>query len=226
MNGEELLKKLYEAVVDGNPKEARRMAQEALDMGVPPTEGIANAITPALAEVGDLFASGALYLPELMASGKAALAGVDVLETKLLASGSGRQALGTILIGTVAGDIHSIGKEIVSALLRANGFEVIDLGTDVPDEQFVQQVEELKPDILALSALLTTTTTKQRDVIVKLREAGLRDKVKVIVGGAPVTAEWAERIGADGTAPEAVAAVALGKRLLGIRSEQNEALIT
>jgi methanogenic corrinoid protein MtbC1 len=164
--------------------------------------------------VGALFGRREAFLPELVIAGEAMKAGLAILEPQLRAGQSPQRQQRTFLIGTVAGDIHDIGKVIVSALLIADGFHVIDLGVDVPTEQFVAQVRAQQPQILGLSALLSTTIPMQRDVIEALRAAGLRDAVKVMVGGAAVTREWAALIGADGYAEDAVEAVSVAKQLL------------
>jgi corrinoid protein of di/trimethylamine methyltransferase len=172
-------------------------------------EGLAKA----LREVGDRFGRGDAFITELIAAAQAMEAGAAVLNEEIARRGASRRAVGRFLIGTVEGDIHSIGKNIVATMLSAAGFEVIDMGVDVKTEEFIERVREVKPDILGLSALMTTTMMKQRDVIEALRAAGLREGVKVIVGGAPVTEDWAEEIGADACGPDAGSAV---KTALGL----------
>jgi corrinoid protein of di/trimethylamine methyltransferase len=196
--------------------EASRSAKRLLDEGVDVKEVI-DALTQALKEVGDRFDKGEIFLMHLVSAGMAAkVALTEVLEPELQKSGGKRVSLGKVVIGTVSGDIHDIGKSIVSSMLFVAGFEVYDLGTDVPTDDFVKKVKEVQADILGLSSLLSTTMPVQRDVIRALKAAGLRDRVKVIVGGAPTTKEWAEEIGADSYAEDATEAVRVAKRLIGV----------
>jgi corrinoid protein of di/trimethylamine methyltransferase len=167
-----------------------------------------------LKEIGDMFGKGEIFLPELMAAAQAAEASVKVLNEEIAKRAQTRKSLGKFLIGTVAGDIHSIGKNIVATLLRVAGFEVIDLGVDVPAEVFIEKVKELNPDIVGLSALLTTTMNEQKKIIEKLDEQGLRAKVKVMVGGAPVSQQWAKEIGADACGLDAQDAVEKAIKLI------------
>ncbi|MEM1550264.1 MAG: cobalamin-dependent protein, partial [Candidatus Methanomethylicia archaeon] len=160
--------------------------------------------------------SGEIFLTELAIAAEAMKEALKIFEPAILKSGRERKVLGRIVIGTVEGDIHDIGKNIVSTLLMASGFEVIDLGVDVPVEVFVEKVKELKPDILALSALMTTTMIKMVDVIKALEREGLRDKVKVMIGGAPTSKDWAREIGADGHGVDAIEAVEVAKKLIGV----------
>ena len=187
-----------------------------VDKGRDPLE-VVNALTEALKEVGQKFESGEMFLVHLVVAGEAARrATVEVLEPLLKKRSEKRKSLGKVVIGTVAGDIHDIGKNIVAVMLFAAGFEVLDLGKDVSPEDFIKEIRKSGADIVALSALLTTTLPAQREVIKALKKAGLRDNVKVLVGGAPATAKWAEEIGADGYGEDAIEAVKAAKRLVRI----------
>jgi corrinoid protein of di/trimethylamine methyltransferase len=178
---------------------------------------VANALTEVLKEIGRRFENGELFLVHLVAAGDVAKrATSEVLEPLLKTASGERKVIGKIVIGTVAGDIHDIGKSIVAIMLFSAGFEVIDVGKDVPVEEFVSKTKETNADIVAMSALLTTTLPAQRDVIEALKKAGLRTRVKVLVGGAPATAKWAEEIGADGYGEDPMEAVRIAKRLLGV----------
>lgn len=195
--------------------ELLRTVRELLDRGVNAME-VTEALTAALKEVGDKFDMRELFLMHLAAAGDAAKRVLkEVLEPEILRSGEKRSSLGKIVIGTVAGDIHDIGKSIVAAMLFTAGFEIHDLGVDVPVEEFVNKIKEVDADILGLSALLSTTLPLQRTVIEELRKEGLRDGVKVVIGGAPASEEWAEEIGADGYAGDATEAVRVVKKLTG-----------
>ncbi len=212
---EDLFKSMAQAVIDGDDEAAETLAQQVLDRGIDPLEAINRGLTPGMDVVGDLYATGEYFLPDLILGGEAMKAALAVLEPALAASGQERQVLGTVVLGTVEGDIHEIGKSLVGSMLSAHGFRVHDLGIDVEAEVFVAQAREYSADIVALSALLTTTMLRQRDVIEHLAEAGLRERVKVMVGGSPVTQAWAEEIGADGFAEDAAGAVTVAKRLMG-----------
>ena len=202
----EHLEKLVEAIRAYNSKGAASAAQEAMDAGVDPVTAL-DAVSGVMKDIGDRFGAEELWLPDLIGAADAAQSALEVIEKKIVESGKQPERLGTVILGTVFGDIHNIGKTMVGALLTAHGFKVIDLGTNVTSAQFVEGVKENKADILALSALLTTTAVEQAKVIESLKEEGLRDQLKVMVGGGAITPEFAEEIGADGyraTAPEAV----------------------
>jgi corrinoid protein of di/trimethylamine methyltransferase len=212
----DLYAQMKQTVIDGEAEDAAELAQKGLDAGLAAVDILDEGFVKGIEEVGDLFARGEFFLPELVQGAEAMKAAVAVLQPALDISGGGRKALGTAVAGTVAGDIHEIGKTIVCSMLSAAGFSVTDVGCDVPVETFIAKVKELKPDLLLLSALLTTTMPNQQKTIEALKAAGLRDSVKVMIGGAPTTRAWADEIGADGYAEDAIEAVSAAKGLLGI----------
>jgi corrinoid protein of di/trimethylamine methyltransferase len=207
---------LKEAVFFYEVEKARELAEEVVRLGIDPVEALEVGLAQPLREVGQRFESGEAFITELIASAEVMEAGADVLNKEIVKRGANRDSVGKVLIGTVEGDIHSIGKNIVSTLLNASGFEVIDLGIDVQTWTFVEKVKELNPDILGLSALMTTTMVKQKEVIGALMDTGLRQRVKIIVGGAPVTEEWAKEIGADAAGFDAGSAVQLALNLMEV----------
>ena len=215
MSQQEILNKLSQAVIDGEPEEAAEIAQQALDEGLDPLLCINEGLTPGMTRVGELFESGEYYLPDLIIGGEAMKFALEVLEPALV-EGTARQVLGHVVLGTVEGDLHEIGKTLVGTLLTANGFQVTDIGIDKSASDFVTAVKETGANVVGASALLTTTMPQQEKIIEALREAGLRERVKVMVGGAPVTAGWAEKVGADGYAEDAISAVGLAKTLVGV----------
>jgi corrinoid protein of di/trimethylamine methyltransferase len=215
MSTNELYQAMSQSVIDGEPEQAGELAQKAVSLDLDPLEVIDHGYTPGMNVLGDRFARGEVFIPHLVMGGEAMKAAIAVLEPELARRQQQRQVLGKVVIGTVSGDIHEIGKSLVATMLSANGFQVFDLGVDVPVSTFVEKAAEVEADIVGLSALLTTTMLNQRKVVESLQEAGLREKVKVIVGGAPVSQSWAEQIGADGYSENAVGAVALAKRLMG-----------
>jgi len=211
-----ILDKLKNMVLDFNIDNAEQTAKEAIESGVDPIEA-ANALTEGIQIVGDKFGTGELFLPDLVCASEVLKKAFPIINTEIEKRGEKAKSLGKVVLGTVFGDIHNIGKDMVSTLLYAAGFEVIDLGINVKSEDFLKAVREESPDILAMSALLTTTSAEQKKVIEGLVKAGLRDKVKIIVGGSPINQEFADLIGADGygaTAPEGVKMV---KRFLGLK---------
>lgn len=214
---EELIKKVVDAILEYDPEKTAEAVNETLNAGVPPLEIMEKGVTQALKEVGKMFGEGKIFLPELIMAGEAGKAALSILEPKIKERKETIKSYGKILLATVEGDIHDIGKSLVGAVLMANGFEVIDIGVDVPTDKLVEKVKELKPDVVGLSALMTTTMLNQEKVVKKLEEAGLRDAVKVIVGGAPVTEEWAKKIGADAYGADAMDAVKKIKELLGVK---------
>jgi len=213
---DELYAKMAQTIIDGEDDDAARLAQEGLDAGLDPADILDKGYVKGIEEVGELFAKGEFFLPELVQGAEAMKAAVAVLEPALEASGGQSRSLGSAVAGTVAGDIHEIGKTIVCSMMSAAGFKVVDVGCDVAIETFVEQVKETKPDLLLLSALLTTTMPNQAKTIEALKEAGLRDGVKVMIGGAPTTRAWADEIGADGYAEDAIEAVNAARGLLGV----------
>ncbi len=210
---EELFGKLKQAVVDGEPEDAEMFAKQALDQKIDPLQCINMGLMPGIQEVGELFSKGDYFLPELIIGADAMKAALDVLEPALV-GGQEREVVGRVVIGTVAGDLHEIGKTLVGTMLIANGFKVTDIGVDQTPEDFVKAIEENKADIVGASALLTTTMLQQKKLIEALESAGKRDKVKVMIGGAPVTDRYANEIGADGYAEDAISAVDIAYRLM------------
>jgi corrinoid protein of di/trimethylamine methyltransferase len=192
--------KLREAVVAGKVSDTVDRVQQLLKEGKDPDTMMKEAMIPAMDVVGDLFQKGEFYLPEMLMAAKAMKAGMEILKPGMVRDGA--TSVGTVVIGTVSGDMHDIGKNLLSMSLEGAGFEVVDLGIDVPPEKFVQAVKEYSPQVLGLSALLTTTMIAMKDTIEAVEEAGLRNAVKVMVGGAPVTEEYAEEIGADFYGPD------------------------
>jgi corrinoid protein of di/trimethylamine methyltransferase len=215
MTENDFFTKLAGAVIDGEPEDAEELAKGALAQGLDPLECINNGLTVGMERVGELFASGEYFLPDLIIGGDAMKAALAILEPALLDSQQ-RETLGRVVLGTVEGDLHEIGKTLVGTMLTANGFEVTDIGIDQPASEFVAAVEETKAVLVGASALLTTTMLQQKKVVEELKAAGFGDDVKVIIGGAPVTQSWAEEIGADGYAEDAISAVGVAKKLVGV----------
>lgn len=215
MEKETLIENLYNSVKDGFIEESSPLAEKSVELGYDPLE-VMQGITRALKEVGEDFNDGRIFLTELMFCGETAKEAMSILTNEIKRQKKDVPYLGRVVIGTVEGDIHDIGKSLVVAMLVAEGFEVIDLGIDVQDNIFIEKVRELRPDVLGLSALLSTTMYKFRDVIVALEEAGLRDWVKVIIGGALVNMEQAELSGADTFGSDVIDAVYKVKILLDI----------
>ncbi len=211
---DEIFIRMVQAVIDGEKERAVELAQEALHLEVPPLEAINKGYIVGIQKVGELFEKGDFFLPELVMGAEAMQAALAVLEPELKRRHQERERLGSAIAGTVEGDIHEIGKRLVCTMLVANGFDVLDLGPDVATETFIEKVRESQPDLLLLSALMTTTMPEQKSVIEALKGAGLRDRVKVMVGGAAVSLPWAEEIGADGYAENAIEAVEVAKGLV------------
>ncbi len=207
------LSALRKAVIEGEVRDAVAAAREALDAGVEPLDMISQGIGPAMAEVGKLFEEGEYFVPELLMAARATKE-IFVILRPLLSQG-GAEPMAHVVLGTVQGDLHDIGKNLVAAMLEGGGFEVTDLGVDVPPEKFVDAVRKKPVQIVGLSALLTTTMPAMKNTIEAFRAAGLRDQVKIMVGGAPVTKSYAESIGADGYSETAAASVDLARRLMG-----------
>jgi corrinoid protein of di/trimethylamine methyltransferase len=210
---EEVIKKLQQAVIEGEPEDAEKFAKQALDQKVDPLECINKGLMPGIQKVGELFSTGEYFLPELIIGADAMKAALDILEPALV-GGQERSVVGRVVLGTVEGDLHEIGKTLVGTMLTANGFKVTDIGVDQTSEAFVQAIQENKADIVGASALLTTTMLQQKKLIEALENAGIRDKVKVMIGGAPVTDRYAKEIGADGYAEDAISAVDIAYRLM------------
>ncbi|MGB2964836.1 MAG: corrinoid protein [Anaerolineales bacterium] len=208
----EIFEKLAQAVIDGEDEDAVELAKQALDQELDPLACITNGLTKGIQQVGELFASGEYYLPELIIGADAMKAALEILEPALTGDQQ-REIVGRVVIGTVEGDLHEIGKTLVGTMLTANGFKVIDIGVDKSNEEFVAATKENDATIVGASALLTTTMIQQQKLIESLKEAGLGKQVKVMVGGAPVTQKYAEQIGADGYAEDAISAVDLAFRL-------------
>jgi corrinoid protein of di/trimethylamine methyltransferase len=206
---------MAQSVIDGDPAKAEELAKQAVAQNLDPLAAINEGFTKGINVAGDAFGRGDAFLPDLILAGEAMKAAVKVLEPELAKRGSQRQVLGTVVIGTVEGDIHEIGKTLVGMMLTASGFRVYDLGVDVKTPVFVDKVKETGANLVGLSALLTTTMVNQGKVLAALKDANLRARIKVMVGGAPVTESWAKEIGADGYSEDAVGAVALAKRLVG-----------
>lgn len=209
----ELLQKISEELQKGNFKEMPKLIQEALNKGIPPSKVLSDGLVSGMDVVGEKFRCDEIFMPEVLISAKAMQSGMDVLRPKLIETGA--KLAGKIVLGTVKGDLHDIGKNLVGMLMEGAGYQVIDLGTDVSIENFVEAVKSNLPNLLGLSALLTTTMPMMKLVIESLIEAGARNGVKIMVGGAPVTEKFAKEIGADGYAPDAASAVAKARELVG-----------
>ncbi|MFL7793081.1 MAG: corrinoid protein [Anaerolineae bacterium] len=212
----DILNQLQEAVIAGEPEQAHELAAQALEAGIAPLDAIDRSLNPGMQIVGDKYECGDYFIPDLMMAAEAMKAAMEKLEPELMARQEQRQILGTVVIGTVEGDIHEIGKSLVATMLGAAGFQVHDLGVDVPVDRFIEQVKATNANVLGLSALLTTTMRNQEAVIEALKEAGLREGVKVVIGGAPASPEWAATIGADAYAENANEAVDVVKQLLEV----------
>lgn len=211
---EQILDDMRKSIIDGAPSAAADLARQGLASGISALDAIDAGYVPGMEHVGREFARRAMFLPDMMASAEAMKAAMNVLEPRLKSCGMERPSAGTVVLGTAKGDIHEIGKTLVATLLTANGFTVHDLGVDVSGERFVEAARTLKADVVGVSALLTTTMRGQKAVIEALTKDGLRSGVKIVVGGAPVTRQWAEEIGADGYAKDAMSAVTLVRSLV------------
>ncbi|MEM4187790.1 MAG: corrinoid protein [Candidatus Hadarchaeum sp.] len=211
---EEILKELREGVLNYDEERVKRAAKQALDNGIDPYVAITEGLTPAIREIGEKFERMEIFLPQLTIAAKAMEAGVAVLEPALDKAQGQKVKQGKVVIGTVQGDIHSIGKNIVATMLKAAGFEVIDLGVDVAVDKFIEAAERANADIIAASALMSFTKVMQRDLVEYMKSVGARGKYKLMVGGGPVNEEWAREIGADGYAEDAIKAVKVAKELV------------
>jgi 5-methyltetrahydrofolate--homocysteine methyltransferase len=209
-----VLEIIREGIMDGDMNLTKEKVQEAIDAGTAPGEILQEGLVAAMAEVGKLFEEGEYFVPEMLIAARAMKAGLALLKPLLVAADV--KPAGKVSAGTVKGDLHDIGKNLVCMMLEGAGFEIVDLGVDVSPEQFLKSVTEQGVDVIAMSALLTTTMPNMKVTVDALKEAGVRDKVKVIIGGAPVTDAYAAEIGADGYAPDASRAVALATSLVGV----------
>jgi 5-methyltetrahydrofolate--homocysteine methyltransferase len=199
-----LLEDLRKSVIDGDQNAAQDQVRTALAENIPPEKILTDGLISAMSEVGRMFEAGEFYVPEMLISARAMKGGLAILRPELAAANI--QAVGKVVIGTVQGDLHDIGKNLVGMMLEGAGFEVIDLGVDVSPEKYVRAVQEQHPDLVGCSALLTTTMPRMQDIVLALQAAGLREQVKVMIGGAPVTEQYARDIGADIFAPDAASA--------------------
>ena len=211
---EELLKAMAQSIIDGEEDVAADLAKQALDAGMNPLDAITNGYMIGVNEVGDSFACGNVFLPELVMAGEAMKAAIAILEPELKKQGTSREILGKVVLATVEGDIHEIGKSLVGTMLTAAGFEVYDLGVNVPADTIIAKAEEVGADIVGLSALLPTTMVRQKEIIEAMDKKGLRKKTRVMVGGAPVTSDWVQKIEADGYSEDAIGAVNAAKNLM------------
>ncbi len=211
----ELFSAMAQSIIDGDADVAIELAQKAIASGMDPLEAITQGYVVGVNQVGDAFSNGDAFLPELVMAGEAMKAAVATLEPEMARRGTQREVFGKVVLATVEGDIHEIGKSLVGTMLSASGFQVYDLGVDASSAKILAKVREVNADIVALSALLTTTMVKQKEVIEVLTREGMHGKVKVMVGGAPVTREWVNKIGADGYSEDAIGAVHVAKQLVG-----------
>jgi corrinoid protein of di/trimethylamine methyltransferase len=211
----DLFQKMAQSIIDGDSDAAVALAQQAVASGLDPLEAITQGFVMGVNQVGEAFAKGDAFLPELVMAGEAMKAAVSTLEPEMQKRGLKRTMLGKVVLATVEGDIHEIGKSLVGTMLSASGFQVYDMGVDVPTAKIIAKAKEVDADIVGLSALLTTTMVKQKEVIEELDKQGLRKKIKVMVGGAPVTRDWVQKIEADGYSEDAIGAVGVAKQLVG-----------
>ena len=211
----DLYQKMAQSIIDGDSDVSVALATQAIEAGLDPLEAITQGFVMGVNTVGEAFAKGDAFLPELVMAGEAMKAAVSTLEPEMQKRGLQRTMLGKVVLATVEGDIHEIGKSLVGTMLSASGFQVYDLGVDVPTAKIIAKAKEVDADIVGLSALLTTTMVKQKEVIAELDKQGLRKKIKVMVGGAPVTRDWVQKIEADGYSEDAIGAVGVAKQLAG-----------
>jgi trimethylamine corrinoid protein len=219
VNEKEILGKLYQAVIDYDAEAAKAAAREAIEAGVPIQKALDEGLARGVKEIGDKFEKMEVFLPQLFLAGEAMEAGTKVLEDEIKKKGMTMKTKGTVVIATVQGDIHDIGKNIISAFFKAAGFKVVDIGKDVPVRKIIEAAEAEKADIVALSALISTTKIEQREFVSELKRLGLRDKYVVMVGGAPITGEWSMTIGAEGYARDGAEAVQVAEELLAKRKQ-------
>jgi len=212
---EKLFKDMAQSIIDGDNDVAEALASQSIELGIDPLEAINKGFVVGVTHVGDEFSCGNAFLPELVMAGEAMKVAISILEPELTRLGTKREVLGTVVIATVEGDIHDIGKTLVATMLATAGFEVHDMGVDVPIMDIVQKARDVDANLIGVSALLTTTMVKQRDVVEAVADMAFSEKVQVMVGGAPVTRAWMEEIGADGFSEDAIGAIAVAKELLG-----------
>ena len=205
---------MKQSIIDGAPDTAASLAQQAVSDGLAPLDAINHGYVPGMHFVGEQFGLRKMFLPDMMASAEAMRAAMNILDPELKRMGADRPCAGVVVLGTVKGDIHEIGKCLVGTLLTAHGFQVHDLGVDVPAEKFAAAILQRNADLIGMSALLTTTMKNQRTIIEALDKEGLRSRVKIMVGGAPVTRQWATEIGADAYGKDAVSSVAIARELM------------
>jgi len=212
---DEIFQNMAQSIIDGDTAASAALAKESIEAGIDPLEAINQGFVLGANKVGENFSCGAAFLPELVMAGEAMKAAVAVLEPEMKRRGASRQVLGKVVLATVQGDIHEIGKSLVGTMLSASGFEVYDLGVDVATARIIEKAKEVDADLVGLSALLTTTMVKQKEVIEELDKRGLRPRIKVMVGGAPVTRDWVQNIEADGYSEDAIGAISVAKQLVG-----------
>ena len=212
----ELFQLMAQSIVDGDSEVAVKLAEQAVAAGLDPLDAITKGYVMGVNQVGEAFSCGDAFLPELVMAGEAMKAAVSALEPEMQKRGSERIMLGKVVLATVEGDIHEIGKSLVGTMLAASGFQVFDLGVDVAVDKIIGKAVEVNADVIAMSALLTTTMVKQREVIEELEKENIRGKFKIMVGGAPVTRDWVQKIGADGYSEDAIGAVNVAKALMGV----------
>lgn len=212
---EKLYKDMAQSIIDGDSDVSVELAKKSIELNIPPLDAITKGFVIGVNYIGDQFGAGEAFLPELVMAGEAMKAAVATLEPELLKLGEARETMGRVVLATVEGDIHEIGKTLVGTMLSASGFEVTDLGVDQPADKIIGKALEINANLIGMSALLTTTMVRQREVIEEMDKEGLRPQIKVMVGGAPITRDWATKIKADGYSEDAVGAVKLAKELVG-----------
>ena len=209
----DILKQIVDKVIEGNVDEIKKLIEEAIGLKLPPQKIIYEGFVPGLDTIGEKYSAGEIFLPEMLVSAITVSEGMNILKPLLVESDT--KIKGTVVAGTVVGDIHDIGKNIVCMMIEGNGFKVIDLGVDVPAEKYIEAAKENKADIIAMSALLSTTRVNMKGIIERIRSSELNHRVKIMVGGAPLTQDFADSIGADGYAPDAGQAVKKAEELIG-----------
>lgn len=216
----EILEKVVESVMDGNVEECEKFVKEALQQGIDPMEIIKKGLSKAMNVIGEKFQRLEIFLPDMILAADAVVAGIEIIKPKLKAKNDWKGEEGKVVLGTIQGDVHDIGKNIVKIMLETSGFEVFDLGRDVPVDRFIEKAEELGADIIGMSALMTTTMVYMPVLIQKLKDMGIKNQYRVMVGGAPVLPAWADQIGAEGYGEDAMAAVEVAKRLMEDRKKK------